>query len=57
MKTVAQDIKTAMDGWEKIEAAAKSEFPNASKEEIYQLTKSAMMKALIPLDNFVLTEK
>ena len=54
---MAQDIKTAMDGWEKIEAAAKSEFPNASKEEIYQLTKSAMMKALIPLDNFVLTEK
>ena len=48
MTTLAQDLKTAMDGWNKIEAAAKQQFPKATKEEIYQITKRAMLAALQP---------
>ena len=43
---LAQDLQVMMNGWHKIEAAAKAEFPNASSEEIYQITKNAMMHAL-----------
>ena len=48
MTTLAQDLKTAMAGWHKIEAAAKQRFPKATKEEIYQITKRAMLAALQP---------
>jgi hypothetical protein len=48
MTTLAQDLKTAMAGWHKIEAAAKKQFPKATKEEIYQITKRAMLAALQP---------
>ena len=39
-------LKEAMQGWNTIEAAARSEFPNATPEELYQICKSAMNKAL-----------
>ena len=35
-----------MAGWNKIEAAAKAQFPNADKEELYQICKGAMKHAL-----------
>jgi len=44
--TAAQDIASLMAGWNKIEAAAKVQFPNASKEELYQICKGAMKHAL-----------
>ncbi|UOF80938.1 hypothetical protein [Caudoviricetes sp.] len=44
--TIAQDLKEMMNGWNKIEAAARKQFPNASAEEIYQITSGAMKQAL-----------
>lgn len=40
------DLKEMMAAWNTIEAAAKSQFPNATAEEIYQITKGAMNRAL-----------
>lgn len=45
-KTLAADIATMMDGWNKIEAAAKAQFPNAEKAELYKICKGAMKHAL-----------
>ena len=39
---IVQDIKTLMEGWNKIEAKAKQEFPFATSEELYHITKGAM---------------
>ena len=39
-------IAKMMEAWNKIEAQAKKQFPNASKEEIYRITKDAMNHAL-----------
>lgn len=43
---IVKDIKTLMDGWNTIEAAAKAQFKGASKSEIYDITKGAMDHAL-----------
>ncbi len=42
------DIKTLMEGWNKIESAAKAQFPKATKEELYQICKGAMDRAMKP---------
>ena len=44
--TLAADLAEMMAGWNKIESAAKAQFPNATKEELYEITKSAMNHAL-----------
>ena len=45
-KNIAADIATMMNGWNKIEAAAKAQFPHAGKDELYQICKGAMNHAL-----------
>jgi hypothetical protein len=44
--TLASDLAEMMAGWNKIEAAAKVQFPNADKEELYKICKGAMNHAL-----------
>ena len=44
--TLASDLAEMMAGWNKIEAAAKAQFPNAGKAELYQICKGAMNHAL-----------
>jgi hypothetical protein len=44
--TTAQALKEMMSGWNTIEAKAKTQFPNATKEELYQICKDAMNYAL-----------
>ena len=44
--SLVADLKEMMAGWNKIEAAAKKQFPCASKEELYQIAKGAMNHAL-----------
>jgi hypothetical protein len=44
--TTAEAIAKMMEAWKKIEAQAKKQFPNASKEELYRITKSAFESAL-----------
>lgn len=44
--TLASDLAEMMAGWNKIEAAAKAQFPNADKAELYQICKGAMNHAL-----------
>jgi len=44
--TTPEAIAKMMEAWNKIEAQAKKQFPNASKEELYRITKSAMESAL-----------
>ena len=44
--TTAEVIKEAMRGWNVIEAAAKKQFPAASKDELYEICKGAMNHAL-----------
>jgi hypothetical protein len=39
---VVNDIRELMAGWNKIEAAAKAQFPSANKEELYAICKGAM---------------
>jgi histone H3/H4 len=46
MSAAAKDILEMMNAWNKIQAAAREQFPNASEEEIYQITKDAMRHAL-----------
>ena len=43
---IARDIVEMMAGWNTIEAAAKLQFPNATKEELYEICKGAMNHAL-----------
>lgn len=45
MNTV-KAIEEMMNVWNKTIAAAKAAYPNATEEEIYQITKSAMNKSL-----------
>jgi hypothetical protein len=45
-KKLAADIAELMRGWNTIEAAAKAQFPNASKAELYEICKGAMNKTL-----------
>ena len=44
--TITADIAEMMAGWNKIEAAAKAQFPAASKEELFLICKGAMSHAL-----------
>lgn len=44
--TVASDLAEAMAVWNRIIAAARREFPDASEERIYQIAKGAMNHAL-----------
>jgi len=45
-------IAEMMSAWNKVEAAAREQFPSASDEEIYQITKGAMNEWLnLPTDN------
>ena len=46
VKKYLTDIATMMAGWNKIEAAAKAQFPHAGKDELYQICKGAMNHAL-----------
>ena len=45
-KNLAQDIQEMMNAWNKIQAAARAQFPKASEEQIYQLTAGAMNYSL-----------
>lgn len=44
--TNAEALKEMMEGWNKIMAAARQQFPNATEEELYQIAKGAMNYAL-----------
>ena len=44
--TTIDAFKEMMAGWNKIEAAAKKQFPNATSEQLYQICKDAMNHAL-----------
>ena len=44
--TVVDALKEMMAGWNAIEARAKADFPNATKEELYKICESAMKHAL-----------
>lgn len=44
--TLTQDLQEMMNGWNKIVAAARQQFPAANEEEIYQIAKGAMQHAL-----------
>ena len=46
MTAAAKDIAEMMNAWNKIQAAARKQFPRASEEEIYQIAKGAMLQAL-----------
>ena len=46
MTAAAKDIAEMMNAWNKIQAAARKQFPTASEEEIYQIAKGAMWQAL-----------
>lgn len=46
LPTFANDIAEMMNAWNKIQAAARKQFPNASNEEIYQITKDTMNSVL-----------
>jgi len=42
----AQDIQEMMNGWNKIEAAARAQFPSATDDELFQLASGAMKNAM-----------
>ena len=44
--TLKSDLAEMMAGWDKIEAAAKAQFPNADKAELYRICKGAMDHAI-----------
>jgi len=44
--TTAEAMKEMMEGWNKIMAAAREQFPEASEDELYQIAKGAMNHAL-----------
>lgn len=44
--TLAQDIGAMMTGWNQIETRAREQFPNATKEELYAITRDAMNHAI-----------
>jgi hypothetical protein len=46
MTSAAQDLQELMNGWNKIMAAARQQFPAATEEELFQIAKSAMNHAL-----------
>jgi len=42
----AEALQEMMDGWNKIMAAARREFPTATEEELYHIAAGAMKHAL-----------
>lgn len=44
--TTAQAIGELMNGWNTIMAAARKQFPTSSEEELFQIAKGAMDKAV-----------
>jgi hypothetical protein len=44
--TTAQALQEMMAAWNKIMTAAKTQFPKATEEELYQIAKGAMNHAL-----------
>lgn len=44
--TSAADLAEMMAAWNKIESAAKAQFPHATPEEVYEITKGAMNHSL-----------
>lgn len=42
----ASDIREMLAGWNKIQSAARRQFPDADEQEIYRLTAGAMNHAL-----------
>lgn len=45
-QTTAQVIKTLMDGWDTIMAAAKRQFPDATADELQVIATGAMNQSL-----------
>jgi hypothetical protein len=43
---LAADLREMLANWNKIEAAARTRYPNASEKEIYRLTSGAMNHSL-----------
>lgn len=43
---VAETIQEMMEAWNKIMAAAREHFPNANEDELYNIAKNAMDKAV-----------
>lgn len=44
--TAADDIREMLSAWNKIQSAARRQFPQANDEEIYRLTAGAMNHSL-----------
>lgn len=44
--TFADDFRSMLNGWTKIEAAARTQFPQATEEQLYEICKGAMRRAL-----------
>lgn len=44
--SAASDIKEMLAAWNKIESAARKQYPSADENEIYRLTSGAMNHAL-----------
>ena len=44
--TTVDALKEMMAGWNAIESAAKKQFPNASKDELFKICSDAMNHAL-----------
>lgn len=45
-QTDAEFIAELMNAWNKIETAAKAQFPNATREELYKICSGAMNHAI-----------
>lgn len=45
---IAETLVEMANAWNQIEAAAKAQFPQATPDEIYQITSSAMNRAVGP---------
>jgi len=46
MNTFAQDLKLAMDWWDKLVAEVRRQNPNATEEYVYKITAGAYASAL-----------
>lgn len=44
--TTAEAMKEMMEAWNRIMDAARQQFPNATEEELYQIAKGAMNRAV-----------
>lgn len=44
--TTAEALKEMMEAWNKIMESARQQFPKATEEELYQIAKGAMNRAV-----------